>query len=689
MEMLPYYNQKELTNNPTEIEQKLFNIPRSQSHYRGTYHIDTVEKSQESSVFILQLDICVIGFNFEYKFNKPEISLGDNKIKHFIRSIVPLILSLSIVTTNETENLEIFSFSHDLRNPGIVSALSDIFKIPAMFTSHNTKENLFCLWQLGLPEPSRFWDTCIFETLTSLGQFSNKSKGSDPGNIRTEQDLKEKKEDYLSLHKTSIRRGIRYRFETDTSSIKLSIANHRTEHPFSVQQLAYVAEGSEVPAELYVLQALNSVKLDILNHCCKIEMPYVVTTSRIEWNGVKIDHAKVEALYQLIIPIEETTRELLLNKYSLENPRSHNQLQTFVNNLGISENFIKNGSTCFDKDNLSQNKHLHPAIEILSINRRAYDCLNNKLLNSLMIDTDNLVHAEQNPVGSDTGRQSTSNPNLFGLGGMLRPVIVPDPENYIGECDYSQVEPGIAGVVYECPALVEMYNTVDIYSAAALIIFNDELNDSDKKLTTREFRNLHPKLRDMAKPVLLGILYGMTAYGLAKALNIGIPQAELYRKTIINSLPGLEDAIIKNLQITEVRGFIQDSSGIRCKSRSKGVLCRSEKNKFINFPVQSSAAVVFKDACNRLDKLYKPYNAKIMVNLHDSIIFEAPKEHFEEVSEITASIMKLTLQEHYPALEPKVDLNIAHPHCWNKYGKLDAVSDWAKEALLKIEEVNS
>ena len=71
----------------------------------------------------------------------------------------------------------------------------------------------------------------------------------------------------------------------------------------------------------------------------------------------------------------------------------------------------------------------------------------------------------------------------------------------------------------------------------------------------------------------------------------------------------------------------------------------------------------------------------LLVMWHDSVVFEAPERCFADVAEITASVMKMTLQEHYPDLKPKVDLNIAHPQCWNKDGNLNAIEEWAKHTL--------
>jgi DNA polymerase-1 len=98
-----------------------------------------------------------------------------------------------------------------------------------------------------------------------------------------------------------------------------------------------------------------------------------------------------------------------------------------------------------------------------------------------------------------------------------------------------------------------------------------------------------------------------------------------------------------------------------------------------NHPVQGSAAVVFKVAGNRLDKLYRRHGAWLVVPLHDAYVFEAPLEALPEVAALTERALCEAVQEHFPCLRPQAEVNIMHPACWNKEGRFDSVERWLED----------
>ena len=104
----------------------------------------------------------------------------------------------------------------------------------------------------------------------------------------------------------------------------------------------------------------------------------------------------------------------------------------------------------------------------------------------------------------------------------------------------------------------------------------------------------------------------------------------------------------------------------------------------MNHPVQGTAADVFKAAGNRLDRLYLKYDAKIIVPFHDSFVYEAPEEHFEEVTQLTERVMCDTVREFFPELDPKVEANVSRPDCWNKDGDAESVFRWFEDPLAEV-----
>jgi DNA polymerase-1 len=95
-----------------------------------------------------------------------------------------------------------------------------------------------------------------------------------------------------------------------------------------------------------------------------------------------------------------------------------------------------------------------------------------------------------------------------------------------------------------------------------------------------------------------------------------------------------------------------------------------------NHPVQGSAAAAFKAAGNRLDRLYRRYDAWLIVPLHDAYVYEAPLGSLSEVGELTGRVMCETVQEYFPQLRPGAEVNESDPARWNKDGRADSVDRW-------------
>src|SRR5436309_9990986 len=111
-------------------------------------------------------------------------------------------------------------------------------------------------------------------------------------------------------------------------------------------------------------------------------------------------------------------------------------------------------------------------------------------------------------------------------------------------------------------------------------------------------------------------------------------------------------------------GYVCASSGLRRHRASDvGHLTGWERNWITNHPVQGTAAVVFKAAGNRLDRLYRRYDARLIIPMHDAFVFEAPRGALQEVADLTASEMCLAVESYFPELRPRVEVNVRDPTC--------------------------
>jgi hypothetical protein len=109
-----------------------------------------------------------------------------------------------------------------------------------------------------------------------------------------------------------------------------------------------------------------------------------------------------------------------------------------------------------------------------------------------------------------------------------------------------------------------------------------------------------------------------------------------------------------------------------------------ELNWFVNFPVQAAAAALFKEAGNRLDRLYQPLDARLILPLHDAFAFESRLDVLPEVADLTRRVMEDVVREAFPALRPRVVLNTACPTCWSKDGNADSIERWEADPLYTL-----
>jgi DNA polymerase I len=267
---------------------------------------------------------------------------------------------------------------------------------------------------------------------------------------------------------------------------------------------------------------------------------------------------------------------------------------------------------------------------------------------------------------------------------VLRPLVIPDPEFGIGEADYCQIEIGIAAAMYGDHALVAMFNSDDVYSAIGKVFFRERLTPAELALNGLDFKRRYPALREQMKVCTLGIIYGLTPFGLALRLGVSRPIAAMLMTGFLDQFPTLRDVLRIKPAVAADRGYASSVSGLRRNRPVNGRPSQWERNWLANHPVQSSAATVFKSAGIRLDRLYPQYGARLIVPLYDAFVFEAPMEVLAEVAELTRRVMVEAVVEWFPQLRPRVEVNIENPSCWNKDGHADSIDKWVADPTFTL-----
>ena len=689
MRLLPSMEERlKRTPSTTEVVKTHCPLPKAREYYaRQLTYVTDAKAAADMVDLARQLPLSHVGFDTEFEYSRPGVPMGRDKVWHDPRSIVPLLMSMALVEPRQATDGTIYRFVVDLRQSELHGCIGELLSLPVPFVAHFAQAELFCLWQLGLREPRILWDTWVHEKALHLGRHHVRYKLKPSSNEADEAQAKEETDEWEafrnSLVATCQRYGIPYAMMAEKERLQESFLTHDLDTPFTEEQLRYAAEDAVAAARLYHPQVVAAASAGILHHLETVEMPWGRTNSRIIWFGFRVSESKRDEVLEAMDRHREACREMLA-AYGIENVRSHPQLKRFFGQIGMLDYFRHNGGFSFAKKKLDVVPDKHPAIPLIRAARRANDLIAGRILDAELVGADGRMHSDHRQLGTHTGRQSSRWPNILGLGKVLRPLLVPDAGRGIGEADLSQIEVGIAGAVYRDENLIEMFNSGDVYSATALLFFQAELSEEDRRLESRAFKRKHSNLRDRMKACTLGIIYGLTPRGLAGYLDVSESEAKTLQQRFMDLFPTLRRNLKAASDFGGMSGFASTYTGLRRHRARRGRTTVWEKNWLSNHPVQGSAAVVFKAAGNRLDALYQQYDAWIIVPLHDSIVFEAPLEVLKDVAELTGRVLCETVQEYFPELRPRAEINIDHPEAWNKDGHADSLNRWLADPMYTL-----
>lgn len=254
---------------------------------------------------------------------------------------------------------------------------------------------------------------------------------------------------------------------------------------------------------------------------------------------------------------------------------------------------------------------------------------------------------EYDTLGTVTGRCTSKNPNLMGLPRESRHIIRPESGMQIIECDYKQMEIGVLAGLSQDKLLTEDFNTGDVYSR-----FADSVYIS----------------RDTSKILVLGILYGMTTNTLATLLKTDESQAESLVEKFFSRYEKVRQYQKELVQKGQQQGYLESVSGLRRFANNNVTKTNAvrnwESNWFKNFPIQSSAATIFKQAIIDLaDQLYGR-SFKLIVPHYDAIVFQVPIGESDNYIKQVQSAMFRAMKRQFPDLEPQIDVKKNHREGW-------------------------
>jgi len=398
---------------------------------------------------------------------------------------------------------------------------------------------------------------------------------------------------------------------------------------------------------------------DLLKLFFDLEMPLVSILAVMEQDGIKLD---LELLKNLSHDIEHRLIKLISDIYQVSgtqfNINSPKQLgQVLFVKLGLP--VIKKTKTgpSTDEEVLKRLSDKH-ALPVLLLEYRQLTKLKNTYVDALpkLVDqATGRVHTCFNQTGTETGRLSSSNPNLQNIpiktdiGSKIRQAIITSGEkNCLLSCDYSQIELRVLAHLCGDHTLIEAFNgNQDVHRLTASLIYN--LPESEIK----------PQMREVAKRVNFGIIYGQSAYGLSKDLEISINQAQDFIDAYFLRYPKVEEYIDAQIKKAQNDGFVTTLLGRRryipeINNKNMGIRQFAQRQA-VNTPIQGTASDLIKLAMIKIGAQIKDrgLKAKMILQIHDELVFDLPIPELN----ILGGIVKIEMENVMKLAVPiKVDM---------------------------------
>lgn len=416
----------------------------------------------------------------------------------------------------------------------------------------------------------------------------------------------------------------------------------------------YACEDADITFQLYekFLAELNKepgVK-DLFN---EIEMPLMPVLGRMEYAGVKIDReALAEISTALTAEAEALEAEIYTiagQKFNLASPKQLGIVLFDDLNISNKPKKTRTGQYSTNEETLLKHADDHPIIPKILDYRQITKLKNTYVdaLPELINPRDGRIHTTYMQSIASTGRLSSVNPNLQNIpirterGREVRKAFIASDANHVlVAADYSQIELRLMAELSGDPAMMDAFRRgEDIHAATAAKVFDvpsDEVN--------RE-------MRSKAKMVNFGIIYGISAFGLAQRLGIARTEAADLINNYFDKYPGVKAYMDKSIADARKKGYVETIRKRRrylsdINSRNATVRGFAERNA-INAPIQGSAADMIKIAMINVDAAFRQngFKSRMILQVHDELVFDAFAEELDSIKPIIEKEMRNAIPE--------------------------------------------
>jgi len=513
-----------------------------------------------------------------------------------------------------------------------LSKFTELFESSKLKIGHNLKYDLHILKSHGTNAIGPFFDTMLAHVLIA------------PDQKHTMDYLSESLLNYAPIKLTDLFQPDEAEDDLFAAAAKKKAAKGELDpSQIPLEKLAeYAAEDADVTFQLYtkLTPLLKEQSMETVYE--QIEAPLLPVLVDVEAEGIAMDQAvldKVGAeLTTRIAQFSKEIEEAAGRPFNLNSPKQLGEILFGEMKLVEKPKKTKTGQFKTDEQTLSSLASKHPIVANILSYREATK------LKSTYVDAlpdhraphSDRVHTHLHQLIAATGRLASSDPNLQNipvrseLGRELRRAFVPRNENFtLLAADYSQVELRVMAALSGDPAMIEAFReNADIHTATAAKVFGVANND------------VTSDMRRTAKMVNFGIIYGISAFGLSQRLDIPRSEASEIIKTYFEQYPNIKEFMDSTIETAKEKGYVETLGGRRRYFRditsSNGTIRANAERAAINSPIQGTAADMIKLAMIKVQELLKEHQTKMLLQVHDELLFDL---HLQEKEELTPKIV--------------------------------------------------
>lgn len=427
--------------------------------------------------------------------------------------------------------------------------------------------------------------------------------------------------------------------------------------------LMYAAEDADITLRLYnyLVPKLQQNGMDTVYH--NIDLPLIPVLADMESRGILVDKGALEkaslAFLEKMTTLESEIYTLAGTRFNINSPAQLGEILFGRMQLEGGKKNTKTGAWSTEHDALETLAEKGEKLPEKILEYRQYSKLKSTYADALtkLLDTKtNRVHTNFSQTITTTGRLSSNNPNLQNIpirseaGQFIRSAFIARQGYVLLSADYSQVELRLIADVANIAALkLAFEENKDIHAVTASQVFHVPLEQMDAAT------------RRKAKAINFGIIYGISAFGLARQLDISRAEAKEYIDNYMAQYPEIKKYMDDTVNFAKEHGYVMTPFGRKCfisgfgKEATRGFAARSA----INAPIQGGAADIIKMAMNKMASALaqKGLSAQMLLQVHDELIFEVPENEAQETKKVVQDIMENVVKLSVPLV---VEVGIGH-----------------------------